>query len=348
MITDPLFLEMNNFRFCNLRCSYCSPNGEKKFLKSSFDNKLFLKQTKSIIQTIGEKYYFPTLKYSGNGEISLLSNFSQLLSKDRKNIVITNGTGSNKFYSSLLEMKKDGYEIVIQLSLDGHTHQMNCLRFYHNKIIQKKIITNLKCFLENGFSVEVNIVLHRYNVLFLRMFTLWLDSLVKKTKGLIKLIPFPVRAFRNNDIEKFYPELDEMNALIEFLINPQIQYQKILPPQGYLTALANFLLNGKRQYTCSVPDFGLFVDSNFSLQWCACGGKREYGNLLKDGNKALEKRASFKFLGLEKNCAKCFNHYELLNLYLDNKLETEEMIRMPSFELQERYLKIIKETYDKQ
>lgn len=331
-----------------MRCFYCSPNGEKVFNRSAFSEQEFYDHTKSIINIISEKYAIPTVKFSGNGEISLLGDFSQLLCRNKKNIIITNGTGSGESYSLLLERHKEGYDIAIQLSLDGHINQMNSLRFYQSEIIQNKVIGNLKCFLGNGLPVEINMVLHRFNAPYIRPFVNWLNDLSKREKSNLKLVPFPVRTFRNNDIGTLNSDVDETKQLVEFLVDHKSHHKRLMPPLGYLTALSNFLLTGKREPHCNVPHFGIFVDAENCLLWCGCGGVKKYGNILNDATDPLEKRLSSPAVGLEKKCTKCFNHYELLNLYLDGKILKEEITDMPSFESQGEHLKKIKDKYDQQ
>lgn len=85
---------------------------------------------------------------------------------------------------------------MLYFSIDGYNYEMNSYRVSNEKM-SNRILDNLRCCLENGIKVEVQMVLHDRNIEHIKEYADYLFQ-YSKEGYYIKLIPFPVRWTQEN------------------------------------------------------------------------------------------------------------------------------------------------------
>lgn len=339
-----LYLDLGFYQACNLACKYCRKDIIEDGAKFSFD------RFKEEINLVANTYKCAVLKMSGYGEITLWRKFPEALryvsSRFPSIQIITNGTFSEEIFNEMRKYRN----LTINFTIDGHTKEMNSLRVENEKLHQI-ILNNLARAFKVGINVEINCVLHKYNIGHLAEFMQYiLDS---KGQSNVMLFCFPVKPFdRNPDIWKnvkadYNYYLKEWKELFD-------KYESILPPYQYMHDLAEFMRLEGRNDKCYVSWSNIGSGACDERLVCPNYGEKEtYGDFIKSFSKIddIEKRES-TYINSENNlgggCKQCFNHYHIINNYLKGDIDINQMIRVPtlSFDGCSEILKKIKEEYD--
>lgn len=322
-------MDQSSFRYCNLKCQYCSPDGKKIISDSELTLLDLYEVQKSTCKFLRDLIQPSIFRISGNGEIAILKNLVNLLFDRSLNVILTNGLCWNENLMNVLKEAK--HNVVIHFSLDGHLFEMNSLRVMHTTQ-HETILNNLIGFLVKGFPVEVHSVLTVRNARLFPAFLDYLKALRDKTNSKIVAVPAPVRPFHVIDNDELFPESEDIEILLKSLLGRYDNYYDILPPKAYLEALIDFCSGRERNIGCFIPDMSLFIGTNNVINWCNCGSDRNYG-LLKDG--AFEKRHVMPYSYPDKNCSCCFTHFDIINLFILGHITEDDIQRVPSLSTKE-------------
>lgn len=316
-----IFFDNCLYKKCNFHCKYCRDN-------SDLDNNIE-ESYSQIKKSIGvtRKYVEPAiLKSSGYGEITLIQDFLKLIPRDIPFQLITNGfLLNNKTIEAIATNKK----FFICLSLDGHTFMMNSCRAENTRIHQR-VIKNLNLIADKGIPIEINSVLTKHNTAVYHKFLDYLMPLREKTE--ITCYPFPVRPFgkrRNNELKLSKRDIEVFK---EQVVDRFEKYGALLPPKKYLERLMYFLVTGHKNWPCYTGVLNLGIVPSGDLVDCPCGASNYLGNIFTDPDQAFNNRFNDinKLISnpekpISPNCANCFNHYEVINLFIDNEISLKEL-----------------------
>lgn len=343
IIHDHVFTDF----ICNLRCTYCpcevnlmkrggdflhvSSFGDSTAYRESITN--FLDRNREVIKRSKNRIDIPVLKISG-GEIFLIPEFMDLLPALVNEYaivqILTNGTLLNPVIIKKLKIFSN---IHIQISLDGHTIEMNAQRFRNPKTLSS-ILRNLTLLSNVGIPLEINCVLTRFNIE--RFFDFVLDFSLRFRQ--CTMYPFPVRSH-----PELFPHPDQIKLFEQALENNFLLVKHILPPIQYFHSLIEFMKAGKRMKRCYIPHTILATSGDGLLEACTCGPVKTLGNVLLPNADDVYSRVgqdscydNVKEPDLSPTCCRdCFTHYEIINLFLEGDLSVEELKAMPFFDVPE-------------
>lgn len=334
LVNDYVILE----NICNLRCKYCK---EEKIPWKRKDNILFMgnvsiriseiiKRVNTVLEKVNKIIDTPILKLSG-GEITIIPELLDWVNeiKDKYEtvqILTNNYLIPENFYEKIARMKN----LQLQISLDGHTYEMNKYRFVNKKQFAM-VIENFKVLMEySTIPVEINCVLSDINHMNLLNYLDWIMSFGRNK---IILNIFPVRGIKTIKVP-----LKASDNLKEVIINYQ-SYSKILPPYPYMKGLYNFVKHEGRKSSCLIPYavIGTYDTGNINL--CTCSpslpnlGNGFKDNLMEIANN-IHNPVFYKALHAKppkyRICKGCLIHYDIINLYFKDKI-TENDIRKLQF-----------------
>lgn len=325
---------------CNLQCTYCpcdvkqlkrsgqhiiTRNGRTGPPSESIDD--FLDRTRRVIERIDKHVNAPILKLSG-GEIFLVREFMRLLPLlcGRFDVVqvLTNGTRLNDAAIAHLSTLKN---VHLQVSLDGHTFEMNRFRFTNPRTFASALDGLLRS-VRARLPVEVNTVLTAANIGGFWDFVAYMHREVLE-RALI--CPFPVRG--NPDMMPSQKQVEEFCLKMH---EAYADYEALLPPAAYMAELCESLRIRRRRSGCSVPYAVVGSNGDGTLDVCTCGPVKVLGNVLEgDGLAAMnqvEKDASYANVqepSLRPSCCDdCFTHYDIINLFIEGAITEPEMARL--------------------
>jgi sulfatase maturation enzyme AslB (radical SAM superfamily) len=316
---------------CNLRCKYCwLTNGNEITIRSK--SQLItrvegesLTKTSSIdkindqIENILKAGQAQVLKISG-GEIfmlpEVLETVKKFTDKYKKIQILTNATLLHKFSCQDMEPSK----FAFQVSLDGYTPIANQLRFGKNsRFLTEKILESIKILRHLEFNVEINCVITPQNIDELPDYVEFISEEIPN----VTIFPFPVRFTRPE-----FQLIGEQQA-IDKLIQNHFKFRNTLPPKGYLIALQEMLQHGK-QIKCYLPLVTLSSDDLGDIGVCPCGNLGVRGNIMENTidyfkvNLDDEKVQNIQKWQYSK-CRDCFTHFDVINLFLEGKIQEEEL-----------------------
>lgn len=336
IIQDHVLME----NFCNMNCVYCKnicyyPKIKNDKIFSEIKNlniKSLMKNTQNILKKSRKIFDIYALKLSG-GEIFLFKSFIlKLLKEESKNYpliqVLTNNTLlEEKTINKLSEIKN----LILQVSLDGHSLKLNKLR-NENKKNQEKILKNLKSADKLNIPIEINSVLTSTNT---ARFYEFLDFLIEK--GIkASVIPFPVR-----NVDNCFPSEKDIKQFKKNVLNRYKNYSEILPTKKYIKTLCQFMKKKYRRNKCFVPNIILSSFEGGEVSYCPCEYIKNYkGNILtsfKKLEKSMKNEKITKKISFYPPCNRCFTHYDLINLYLSNKISKNEFMQIPLFSKKESF-----------
>jgi MoaA/NifB/PqqE/SkfB family radical SAM enzyme len=332
-----LLFDNCTFGTCNMKCRYCrslpDPIADATVASSDGISIDIEEQRKRLQESIhySQAYFdIPILKLSGYGEFFLLPQPIPLLKEwsnhyDRIQ-VITNGTKLNQ---RRIRQLSDIPNLIVCISLDGHTPESNCCRTADPRILHT-IFQNIEYLRNSGIPVEINSVLTKFNS---PLFPDFLSFLRKHFDGLI-CSPFPVRGKHLAHLRE-----PEPGKRLQPLLESYPEFSPLLPPKPYLQRLISFMESGLRVHKCYVGYTALGIDPAGDILVCACNVKWPIANLWREGlERAFQKRIlspnfhKFYFPEISfSGCRTCFTHYEVLNLFLDGTISLEEIGRLPMF-----------------
>jgi sulfatase maturation enzyme AslB (radical SAM superfamily) len=323
-----LFLDLGFYSACNLKCSYCREEVVKD--KKDFHLNDLIHQ----VETFRERFKAGVVKLSGYGEVTMWADFSAALDylspKFPQVQVISNGTFDQRVADEILKHPN----VSVNLTIDGHTMEYNAIRVQGNKHWHERMLRNLKYFVSSGRAVEVNCVLNAQNVGGLASFCEYLSEIAE---GRIMLFPFPVKSFDRareaaNPMKKGFAELSEMLPSI------WNRFSSVLPPKPYVDDLKNFLARGMRSDHCHIHWANLGTGSRNERLHCANYGEDlSYGPMLVALTRDAEQIRMAENTHLQTGhvgprCENCFNHFHVINLFLEGRINLAELQTLPSLQ----------------
>lgn len=330
---------------CNLSCDYClteganlkeshqftRENGKLNFILKEIKDNLIYKEGYEIKDTIDKivqiylnNFDAPIFKISG-GEVLLIDNIVELIKSQSKHYevvqILTNGTLINE---ELVIKFKEILNINIQLSLDGHTLDMNFCRVKTEKQNQR-LLNILDMLVKNDITTEIYCVLSKVNIDYLPSFV---EYLIDKYGNKVHLALFPVR---QGAAKHFLPDVEKLDGLEKVVYNYD-KYKSILPPLPYLVEIYDYLKTRRRKSRCYVP-LTMFQDFDDGIVTpCPNCWTVNIGNFNSDVNNVIGNIGKHKIYELmtaqpplTSFCQKCYTDYHLFNLYFDNKITLDEM-----------------------
>ncbi len=323
-----LFLDLGFYAACNLKCTYCREGIVKDDKKFSFDSLV------EQIDLFQKKFEAGVVKLSGYGEISLWRHFGDslaLLSPRFPTVqVISNGT----FNERTREKFFDYPNIIPNITVDGHDIQMNKLRVMGNETHHRKMLDNIAEFVNRGRPIEINCVLHEHNIDELESFAAYLSE-VDNGREMIMLFPFPVKPF-DRAPSAADPLRQKLSRAAENIPKIWEKYPAILPHSAYGQQLQSMLFHGERKGKCHVHYANLGTGSRNERLHCANYGESlSYGPMNAGLTTEIEAIAAkekkhLKWGGVGPDCTRCFNHFHIINLYLEGTIPLSALQRMPT------------------
>lgn len=331
--------------YCNLRCNYCILSSIKDFKSKIPQEKIefyneYLRKTARYMQ----EHDIMIFKVSG-GEVLLLPELMPILKEVNtfaRVQLLTNATLVNDKH---IQIMKEMPNFGVQVSLDGHTYQMNKDRF-SSEAGFKKVLNNTRRMLDENIPVEINACITRDNIENIEDFFKYLMEYADK-ELMVYLLPIRGHAGEEN----MFTIQKEQFKYIESIINNYDKYRAILPPKEYFTYLLDYLDKGHKPkgWRCWVTYLimGLLYEGDLK----ACPGiptnnQTVRYNIFNNDGKPFEYNKLYDILNRKCStislCEWCFNHYEDLNLYLNGVIPIEEIQRIWLYK-EPRVVKFLKE-----
>lgn len=329
---------------CNANCQYCLTSGsefkEKHHLNMADDkpefhlDKLKLEENiyrdgsrlkdnlKQLLDHLDRAISPYILKISG-GEIFLVKGIMDFIreaaTKYKRIQILTNGTLLTD--EIIRELSKIN-NLSMQISLDGHAPELNRYRSSSTKVLQR-IKENIRKCCVAGLNTEINCVLTDTNIEGIYSFAEYLSRYEN-----VLFLPYPVRG---PYIDKFIPAKTQLGEL-KRLIEDYTRFQCILPPRMYFEELYRYLQTGIIGSPCLVPQMILQSFDDGIISPCPNVWFISLGNMLKEEAQTIGKiergqlpKIVMKRRSRVKECTNCFTPWEIINLYLRNKISDGEL-----------------------
>ncbi len=316
------------FERCNLACTYCRRNNQ------GTDSGPTRRDFDRVVEVFLEGRRAAVFKVSGYGEAALwppLVEALRALSNHFPSLqVMTNGTMSKKIFDDLIQIDNLGFCVT----LDGLEPEENRHRCHGNLTLHRRILDFVRQTVEAGKGLEINCVVTSHNIEQLLDYE---KRLRDRYSNAVKLIPFPVRPFVGLDTEKLYPSNDQIARFEKSLALAHDADLIVFPPRAYLRRIVDFMRGRNRTTGCYLPAANYGVGPAMKPLLCACAGhtqpSKDYLNVRYE-NESINRRIRVGKLGIvSPQCAQCFNHYEIVNMFVEGVLSTEDLRSMPVFDL---------------
>ncbi|MEC5291700.1 radical SAM protein [Aurantimonas sp. C2-6-R+9] len=325
--------------WCNLKCSYCtsvadagdfgeatSASAKRRGAAIAIPNVL------AMLDGLRRHVDAPVIKVSG-GELFLLANAADLVAELSARYahvqVLTNGT---ELTPAIVERLSGLGNVGFNLSLDGHTPEMNAMR-WRSPRLGERVMTALDAITATGRPLEITMVVSDANAAHLCDFLAFLATLPCR----VVLIPIPVRGIHS---ERLFG-LEARRAFAELLRSLPGAFAPVLGPAAYYHRLADFLddANGIRRHRCHLTAAAVQLFDTGAITPCPVGWTAEIANVRRDGiDAASAVIGEHKLYDLMQRdpprvpvCRNCFSQADVLNLYLDGAVDLEELAVMPLF-----------------
>lgn len=313
------------FEKCNIICSYCRSDNV------GYRSDLSLVSCLDVVETFLQKNRAAVFKLSGYGEAALWPHLIDLLYEVSPAFpsvqVMTNGTIRSRVFDALVKIPN----LSFCITLDGWEPEQNQHRCGGNGNLHRKMIDFVRKTVSAGKRLEVNCVLTQQNID--HLFDL-AGSLNERFSRAVKLIPFSVRPFTGLNNEALFPTRKQIMDFGKKLENLEvIALAPALPPAGYLQRVHAFMAGQRRTTRCYMADANYGVGPALQPLYCACSinsqPSQDVGNLRSSNSpNHLEGGGCF----VSTRCLACFNHYELVNMFLENELTAEALGEFPAFD----------------
>ncbi|MGZ3457713.1 MAG: radical SAM protein [Archangium sp.] len=326
---------------CNLKCSYCTSTSDADQYEASSATVDFANGRRNLIdcdKALGMVDAFlarasaPLLKVSG-GEMFLFLNAVDLVEELSRRYsyvqLLTNGIPlTEALISRIARLGNVGFN----LSLDGHTPEMNAAR-WKSDAISRKVVKTLAQILEHVGEVEITTVVTDVNA---ATYPDFLEFLTRQPGAPVS-VPVPVRGVNAQTLFQAGPRA-AFADLLPRLVEP---YTKVLGPPAYYLRLARFLSEerGVRQQRCHVPYFSTQLFDSGTVTPCPVGWTVSLGNVWEEGADAV-----FAQVGRHKMydlltrarprvpvCRSCFSLSDIANLFLEGEVSIEQISRVPMY-----------------
>jgi MoaA/NifB/PqqE/SkfB family radical SAM enzyme len=339
-------LKMRNFLYhdyvvncdlCNLKCDYCLSLEEGKKL-GKYENDVkkdrFIDVQKALntLMMLYNEIPAPILKISG-GELFLFKNMDELLEELAKVYdhiqVLTNGILLTADTIDKLSKYKN---ISFNLSMDGHTLEMNYCRFKSQKM-NDKLLEVLDIILQKTGNVEITSVITDSNAGNYEAFLEYLEGL----QGKITAFPIPARGV---GVQKLF-SIENRRLFALKLVDMVKRHNSVTGPVVYYERLANFLHNEKicRKDQCFIPKLAIQLFDTGIISPCPLGWTDSLGNIYDPDKEKLMANINnnriYNLLTHKKHkleiCKDCFAQTDLINLYLNDQLPLDELVKVHLF-----------------
>lgn len=333
------YLEVQQL-LCNLRCRYCWLTNDSAQTVRRNDTLVTLPNVRSDkkplategIDDLSERVQqilinnqlstrAPVLKIAG-GEILLLPEVIEAIREVdylfRKIQILTNGTLFEKYDIDQWDPEK----YLFQVSLDGHTQDMNRERRFSDKNFQQ-IFDGLKELRRRGFNVEINTVLTDTNIAQLPTFADYMREHFPR----VTIFPFSIRTFDG------FLNAQSVDVLKD-LRNKVDEYPSTLPPRAYFEALIANMERG-RSNKCYIPLLIKPADDKGDIVTCPCSSLKDRGNSLDSTVAAIDPNsADFGKITSQDypQCRTCYTHFDIMNLFVDGQISAEELSQVGMFQ----------------
>lgn len=334
-MTHYAYLDLCFFERCNLTCTYCRTTNEGML------GDVPLEVFQSTVRSFLRHSMAAVFKVSGYGEISLwphlVDGMKEFASCFPTVQIITNGTMPLSKLGMLLPIEN----LVFCVTIDGHGLEANSHRTGGNLKLHEKMLAFIRRVLSAGRGIELNCVLTAAN---LDGFADYLAHVRDNLRGAM-VMPFPVRPFVGLSRSSPPASADQVTRAADRVLLRYEDYATVLPGRAYLERLFDFMGRTVRGWPCYVPAFNYGVGPRLSPLSCAClghtkpsddllnlvvpDGQRSPTDRLVDVSGLREERVAKGFV--DERCGTCFTHYEVLNLWLEGAICTEEICTIPSF-----------------
>jgi MoaA/NifB/PqqE/SkfB family radical SAM enzyme len=330
---------------CNLSCSYCTSTQAA----DDFDAKELKEPTKDrtskslidcqkalgMVDAFLSRTTAPLLKVSG-GELFLFRNSMELVEELSKRYayvqVLTNGT---KLSDPIVERIARLGNVGFNLSLDGHTLEMNSSRWRSDRVMSK-VMSAFHSILKSLGEVELTNVITDVNV---GGYEEFLNFLMHQPGNVIS-VPLPVRGVHASVLFQSGSRQDFATLLPE-LVKP---YGRVLAPAPFCLSLARFLMvdRGVRERRCHVPNFSVQLFDSGEVTPCSVGWTVSIGNALETGVDAVVEQIGthkiYEMLTRSRPrvpvCRSCYSLLDSVNLFLEGEMTLQEITRFPQYRAQ--------------
>jgi len=319
---------------CNMDCSYCMvpysplnrhPHIDKSVVWDYENNFAFREKLDRTLDNYHLYFDAPILKVSG-GEILMVKHLEKLLIKESKRYqcvqLLTNGS---LFNDEIVEKLKKIPNLHIQMSLDGHSFEMNSYRV-KTAGRHRKLLDNLDLLVRNGLPVEIYCVLHNRNTAQLTDFLDWLKA---RYGNKITFICFPVR----HEPAETYRAGPIQLAGLKRVMDQLDCYREILPPLEYLQRMYNFMMDGEPATgRCYIPYLMMSSFEDGTVTPCVYSWVEVTGNLANEPQKLASefgKTASYRIRSRNPRrapfCKQCFVDAFVYGFYIDHDIDLETL-----------------------
>lgn len=339
MKTKFVYFDLCFYEYCNLKCTYCR-NSNNKY-KKNFDEKdiqitinNFLLNNSALI-----------LKLSGYGEVSIWPYLIDIVKNNENSFpiiqIMTNGLIKNDIFDELNCIRN----VCFCVTIDGHTVDSNFYRCKGNREIHNKMIDFLnKVAIKNNQPIDLNCVISDLNI---KIFDDYIKYIFNEIGDNVTLFPFPVRKFDGLTQKYSAANYEDVKKCEISIMENYESYKKILPPKEYLERLFYFMLQRKRGWKCEIPKLNYSIGPNLLPLNCACLGHTKPSQYKKNTFDEVNEKQHKIIDGLRlinKKCLTCFTHYEILNLYFENKVSLDELSNLSCFKNKDikNYLRVMK------
>jgi sulfatase maturation enzyme AslB (radical SAM superfamily) len=351
--SDPAKLSflMNDFivspDVCNFACDYCIFTDAPEWAGSQGvgygagnsrpatvyakdrDNVSAFLDVESTLNHLRSAFATPILRICG-GELLYLKNSLNLIERIHESFetvqLITNGYFLDSSARARLAALGN---VVLHVSMDGHTAELNHLRT-RNPRVHARLMDNVLGAMDAGLSVEVATCLTTQNM---EGYAATVEFFSRQ-RGRVLLLPFPVRG---EGAARFVPVPGQVPVLKAALDGLSKDAARMLPPRPYLERLFEFMAGGLRTQRCRIAQaiVQTFADGNVagcSMDWSVLMGSirsEEDGDTVKDrmsGHPAY--RLYFADRPRMPACRTCFTVSEIINLYVDGLITESELQAM--------------------
>lgn len=320
-----------NEHVCNGHCAYClcaeRPWDQRVVPGATLNYKngsLLYEQVHRMRELIDRRFRVGVLKVSG-GEVTLIRNMTHLVfdlaSRYAVVQLLTNGLLLN---NRVIDELADIPNLVLQLSLDGHTLAMNSYRVASSEE-HERLLTILDYAVSRGLRIEISCVITDRNA----------ESLVgaaaffMRYEGNVFFHPYPVRGGK---WKQFFPAPNQYSG-IEQILHQYDRVQPVVPARVYFERMLDMFNNGVRVGQCWVSALMLGSFNDGKVVHCPLGWTLK-GNAFDSQENAFDQMGRCAMHQLMRSpttrlpyCKRCFSAYDIMNLFVEGVVSAEEIRR---------------------
>ncbi|MGA8116455.1 MAG: radical SAM protein [Actinocatenispora sp.] len=315
-------------QLCQMRCAYCLTE-EYNLLMNVPDARLRLTTDRradwhAVLDAYHESVDAPVLRLSG-GEFFWLKGSTEFVAEcsDRYETVqvITNAVFLNPERLATLAALGN---VQLNISLDGHTRELNRHRFPPRQAkLFDVIMRNLDATVDAGIRVDIQSVLSDANYDGQLEFA---EFLKERYDGRVTLFFFPVRG---ETAQRMGPPAGEH---LMPLVERYDEFSGVLPPRAYVEHLATQLTTNRRTLPCYVTATMTQLFGQGEVSACPHAWVKPMGNIVGDRTLLLDQYGAHQHYDLFMHdrprfsfCKDCATPSDLVNLYFLGRIDDAEM-----------------------